>query len=160
MSEKEMNSRGLVSPIEIKVTTDLKKTISQPQVSQEFQKDAPSSQEYPKIGDFIMLRPDVTLDCHQQLERKKQQNLIGQLNAAKSYNKIHSMRMRYRKMRAEEINHLILSQPTARKAIRLEALLPPWHEKNDLKDPLKKLERRRVEQIMSDEAGLTINRIL
>ncbi|XP_072371054.1 protein LKAAEAR1-like isoform X2 [Scyliorhinus torazame] len=146
MSEKKIKT---MSQIEIKVEEDQTTTISPQPVPKGSQKDAPNSQQYPKIGDFITSRPDAPLDCNQQLERKKQQNLIGQLKAAESHNKIHSMKLRYRKMR-----------PTARKAIRLEAFLPPWHEKINLKDPLEKLERKRVEEIMSDEAGLTINRIL
>ncbi|XP_038659298.1 protein LKAAEAR1-like [Scyliorhinus canicula] len=157
MSRKRIKT---VSQIEIKVEADQHETISQQPVPKASQNDVPNTQQYPKIGDFITSRPDAPLDCNQQMERKKQQNLIGQLKAAESHNKIHSMKLRYRKMRAEEINHLILSQPTARKAIRLEALLPPWHEKINLKDPLEKLERKRVEEIMSDDTGLTINRIL
>ncbi|XP_041060784.1 protein LKAAEAR1-like [Carcharodon carcharias] len=160
MSEKEIKTNGLISEIDIKANVNLEKTVSQQTILKGLQKAAPNAQKYPKIGAFIIPGPDALLDCNQQLERKKRQNLIGQLKAAESHNRIQSMRLRYQKMRAEEINHLISSQPTARKAIRLEALLPPWHEKINLKDTLEKLERKRVEEIMNDEAGLTINRII
>ncbi|XP_067904916.1 protein LKAAEAR1-like [Heterodontus francisci] len=152
--------KGLVSKHEIKNISSQEKTVPQQLTAKAPQNDVSNSQKYPKHTAFILPGSDVPPDCNQELERKKQQNLIGQLKAAESHNKIHNMRLRYRTMRAEEINHLILSQPTARKAIRLEALLPPWQKKINLKDTLDKLERRRVEEIMSDEAGLTINRII
>ncbi|XP_059836647.1 uncharacterized protein LOC132399842 isoform X1 [Hypanus sabinus] len=123
-------------------------------------KETSKSQKHPTIANPVLLRSDVPLDCHQELEKKKQQILIGQLKAAESHKKIQDMRFRYQTMRAEEINILISSQPTARKAIRLEALLPPYEEQINFKDTLNKLQRKRVEEIIGDEAGLTINRTL
>ncbi|XP_032897151.1 protein LKAAEAR1 [Amblyraja radiata] len=122
--------------------------------------DGSRSQIPPRRIGFILSRPDVPLNCQEELEKKKQLILVGQLRAAESHNKIQNMRQRYRAMRADEINLLISSQSTARKAIRLEALLPPFQEEIHLKDTLNKLERKRVEEIMSDEAGVTINRTL
>ncbi|XP_042202512.1 protein LKAAEAR1 [Callorhinchus milii] len=96
----------------------------------------------------------------QQLEKKKQNEIIGQLKAAESLNRIGAMRLRFKTMRAEAINHMIASQPTARKAVRLECLLPPVQEYRDLKDTLDKLQRKRVEKLLDDELELSIIRIL
>ncbi|XP_048464519.1 protein LKAAEAR1 [Rhincodon typus] len=131
---------NVVSEIVVETVANKKDPASQQLTSKAPQKDAPNLQKHAKFGAFILPTPDVALDYSQELERKRQKNLIGQLKAAESHNKIHNMRLRYRKMRAAEINHLILSQPTARQAIRLEALLPPWQEKIHFKDTLDKLE--------------------
>ncbi|GCC28104.1 protein LKAAEAR1-like [Chiloscyllium punctatum] len=157
-SEEENKMNSMVSEIVVETIANEGDPAPQQLTSKAPQIDAPDLQNNPKIGAFVLPTPNVTLDCKQELEMKRQKNLIGQLKAAESQNKIHSMRLRYRKMRAAEINHLIISQPTARQAIRLEALLPPWQEKIHFKDTLDKLERKRVEEIINDEAGLTINR--
>ncbi|XP_062886685.1 protein LKAAEAR1-like isoform X1 [Mobula hypostoma] len=154
MSQEAKDSND--SNTENKSTTSKEKTAPK----QPSTKETSKSQKHPKIANPVLLRSDVPLDCHQELEKKKQQILIGQLQAAESHNKLQDMRFRYQTMRAEEINLLISSQPTARKAIRLEALLPPYEEQINLKDTLNKLQRKRVEEIIGDEAGLTINRNL
>ena len=41
---------------------------------------------------------------------------------------------------AQEISHLIACQPTALKAVRLQALVPSYPEREDRKDRLDKLE--------------------
>ncbi|XP_051887422.1 protein LKAAEAR1-like [Pristis pectinata] len=155
MSQKEAKDSNPPN-IENKSISSKKKTAPK----QRNAKETSNSQKHLKRTDFILLGSNVPLDCHQELEKKKQQILIGQLRAAESHNKIQDMRFRYQTMRAEEINLLISSQPTARRAVRLEALLPPYEEQINLKDTLNKLQRKRVEEIMSDEAGLTINRNL
>lgn len=41
---------------------------------------------------------------------------------------------------AQEISHLIACQPTALKAVRLQALVPAYPEREDRRDKLDKLE--------------------
>ncbi|XP_069740010.1 protein LKAAEAR1-like [Narcine bancroftii] len=155
MSMKEAKTKNLPPKIETKSIASKGKRA----LKQHYDKETQNSRENSKRTDFILPGSDEPLDCHQELEKKKQQILIGQLRADESHNKIQDMRFRYRTMRAKEINLLISSQPTARKAIRLEALLPPYKKQINLKDTLNKLERKRVEAIMSDDSGLTTNRI-
>ncbi|XP_078275265.1 protein LKAAEAR1-like [Rhinoraja longicauda] len=156
MSEMEDGIKDLAPKTETGPIEDEGKRDSKQQNANNALKSASTPR---RIG-FILSGPNGPLDCHQELEKKKQLILVGQLRAAESHNKIQDMRQRYRAMRADEINLLISSQPTARKAIRLEALLPPYQDKIHLKDTLNKLERKRVEEIMSDEGGITINRSL
>lgn len=93
-------------------------------------------------------------------EREKYSQLIGQLKAAEARNRLRIMRLHYQNNRAEEIRHLISCQPTAIKAVRLQAMVPPVPEKKSPGDSLDKLERSRIESILEDENGLTINRDL
>ena len=59
-----------------------------------------------------------------RMERDKHAKLIGQLKAAEARNRLRIMRLRYQANRAQEISHLISCQPTALKAVRLQALVP------------------------------------
>nr|CAB3262791.1 uncharacterized protein LOC100183298 [Phallusia mammillata] len=93
-------------------------------------------------------------------ERLKHSNLIGQLKAAEARNRIRVMRLQYQAMRAHEIKHLIACQPTSLKALRFEALVPPFIDNSNPGDQLDKLERSRVEAILEDEMGITVNRKL
>ncbi|XP_071854316.1 uncharacterized protein [Apostichopus japonicus] len=93
-------------------------------------------------------------------EKEKYSQLIGQLKAAEARNRLRIMRLHYQNNRAEEIRHLISCQPTAIKAVRLQAMVPPVPEKGSPADSLDKLERSRIESILEDENGLTINRDL
>ncbi|XP_036390299.1 protein LKAAEAR1-like isoform X2 [Megalops cyprinoides] len=94
----------------------------------------------------------------EDVEKKRQDTLIGQLKAAEARNRIRLMRLRYQKARAQEINLMIACQPTAQKAVRLEILLPAKVSKFSISDSFDKLERSRIEEILEDERGLTINR--
>ncbi|KAI0228302.1 hypothetical protein LSAT2_021230 [Lamellibrachia satsuma] len=91
-------------------------------------------------------------------ELAKQEKLVGQLKAAEARNRIRIMRLRYENNKASEVNHLIASQPTARKAVRLQALLPVKPEDRTRGDIMDKLSRRRVETLLEDEDGLTTKR--
>lgn len=93
-----------------------------------------------------------------QEERGKHEKLIGQLKAAEARNRIRIMRMRYEANRGQEINHLIACQPSARKAVRLQALLPVKEEDRSHGDKLTKLARARVEVLLEDSQDLTISR--
>ncbi|KAL2103513.1 hypothetical protein ACEWY4_000381 [Coilia grayii] len=101
--------------------------------------------------------------------KKRQDSLIGQLKAAEARNRIRQMRLNYHNFRAEsplflanlqaqEINVMISSQTTAQGALRVELLLPASESKMKTSDSLGKLQRRRVEEILDDERGLTLNR--
>ena len=70
------------------------------------------------------------------------------------------MRLRYVTNRDDDIDHLIQCQPTAVKAVRLEAFLP--HEKSEkynINDELTPIERRRLEALINDNVGTLIDRL-
>ncbi|XP_022103570.1 protein LKAAEAR1-like [Acanthaster planci] len=98
--------------------------------------------------------------AHVDLEKEKHSQLIGQLKAAEARNRLRVMRLRYQSNRAQEVKHLISCQPTAIKAVRLQAMVPPVPDRNSPGDALDKLQRSRVETVLEDERGLTINRDL
>merc|ERR1711976_957851 len=91
-------------------------------------------------------------------EKDKHEKLIGQLKAAEARNRIRIMRLRYEANRAQEINHLTACQPTARKAVRMQALLPVRPEDRSQGDTLDKLSRARVECLLEDAQGILISR--
>merc|ERR1712117_795456 len=84
------------------------------------------------------------------LEREKQEILIGQLKAAEARNRLKAMKTKYYHYRAEDVNHLITTQPTALTAVKLECLLPAKEEEIHMRDSLNRLKRRRVEQLLTD----------
>lgn len=92
-------------------------------------------------------------------EKDKHEKLIGQLKAAEARNRLRIMRLRYQSSRAQEISHLIACQPTALKAVRLQALIPAYPDTKDKGDTLDKLDRERVEGLLEDSEGLLVNRI-
>lgn len=92
-------------------------------------------------------------------ERIKHAKLIGQLKAAESRNRLRIMRLRYQANRSQEISHLIACQPTAAKAVRLQALVPTYYDRRPKKDKLDKLSRERCERLLEDTQGLLVNRI-
>ncbi|XP_076438083.1 uncharacterized protein LOC143277191 [Babylonia areolata] len=94
----------------------------------------------------------------EELERDKHARLIGQLKAAEARNRLRIMRLRYQANRAQEIGHLIACQPVALKAVRLQALLPPYPDVKDKGDQLDKVDRTRVESLIEDTSGLLTNR--
>ena len=53
------------------------------------------------------------------------------------------MRLRYDANKGKEVYHLTMCQPTARKAVRLQALLPTKEEERAIPDKLDKLEVRK-----------------
>jgi len=91
-------------------------------------------------------------------DKDKHEKLIGQLKAAESRNRIRIMRLRYEANKAQEINHLIACQPTARKAVRLQALIPVRPEDRSQGDTLDKISRSRVENLLEDTGGLITGR--
>lgn len=91
-------------------------------------------------------------------EKQKHEKLIGQLKAAEARNRIRIMRLRHEASRGQEVNHLIGSQSTARKAVRLQSLLPSKHDGPSQGDQLDKLQRARVEALLADSRGLLTSR--
>jgi len=91
-------------------------------------------------------------------EKDKHEKLIGQLKAAEARNRIRIMRLRYEANKAQEVNHLIACQPTARKAVRLQALIPIRSEDRSQGDALDKLSRARCEALLDDSRGLITGR--
>ncbi|XP_074867657.1 protein LKAAEAR1 [Carettochelys insculpta] len=87
------------------------------------------------------------------VEQKKQARLIGVLKAAEARNRLRNVRLRFQNLRAQEINHLIACQKTARGAVRLEVFLPPRKNIQKLADNLDRVQRSRVEAILEDENG-------
>ncbi|XP_005101403.1 protein LKAAEAR1 [Aplysia californica] len=100
----------------------------------------------------------VPLSNEEEEERDKHAKLIGQLKAAEARNRLRIMRLRYQANRAQEISHLIACQPVALKAVRLQALVPPYFEMKDKGDNLDKFDRKRVEDLLEDAKGLITNR--
>ncbi|XP_075384317.1 protein LKAAEAR1 [Tenrec ecaudatus] len=80
-----------------------------------------------------------------------QDRLLGVLKAAEARGRVRALRLRYARMRAEEISLLIQRQKSARAAIRLEMFLPPLLKPRRISDPLDRQERRRVETILEEE---------
>jgi len=99
------------------------------------------------------------LSREEEEERDKHAKLIGQLKAAEARNRLRIMRLRYQANRAQEISHLIACQPVALKAVRLQALVPPYLEMKDKGDKLDKFDRKRVEDLLEDSKGLIVNRV-
>ncbi|XP_033099441.1 protein LKAAEAR1-like isoform X2 [Anneissia japonica] len=94
------------------------------------------------------------------LEKEKHSQLIGQLKAAEARNRLRVIRLRYQTNRAQEVKHLISCQPTAIKAVRLQVLVPPYPDAESPGDNIDKLERKRIEELLEDEACLTTDREL
>ncbi|XP_077109075.1 protein LKAAEAR1 [Ranitomeya variabilis] len=92
-------------------------------------------------------------------EQERQKKVVGQLKAAEARNRIRLLRIRFQFNRAQEINNLISCQLTARDAIRLEVFLPPRPHADKTCDPLRRLERERVESLLEDDEGLMTSRI-
>ncbi|XP_013394044.2 protein LKAAEAR1-like, partial [Lingula anatina] len=107
--------------------------------------------------DYEMNHPPVPEEVI--IEKDKHAKLIGQLKAAEARNRLRIMRLRYSANRAQEINHLISCQPTAIKAVRLQALVPSSAERKDKGDRLDKLQRHRIESLLEDSRGLLTNRL-
>ncbi|XP_041361216.1 protein LKAAEAR1-like [Gigantopelta aegis] len=105
------------------------------------------------------LRESAPLSEEDILDKEKHAKLIGQLKAAESRNRLRIMRLRYQANRAQEISHLISCQPIALKAVRLQALVPPYTDNIDQGDRLDKLDRERVEKLLEDTKGLITNRV-
>ena len=72
------------------------------------------------------------------------------------------MKMRYFHSKQDEIDHLIESQPTATKAVRLEAFLPSVTKQEKLKVPttLTPIQRRRLETLIDDTSNALVERKL
>ncbi|XP_068928890.1 protein LKAAEAR1 [Petaurus breviceps papuanus] len=84
-------------------------------------------------------------------ETDQQNRLIGVLKASEARSRVRALRLRYTRMRAEEIKHLISRQKTARAAIRLEIFLPPHLNPTKIPDCLDRRERHRVEAILKED---------
>jgi hypothetical protein len=98
-----------------------------------------------------------------QNEKIRHERLIGQLKAAEARNRIRMMKMRYLNNRDDDVDYLIECQPTAVKAIRLEAFLSNKKSKEDKDlhmDDLTPIQRRRLEALVDDSKGLLITRSL
>ncbi len=71
------------------------------------------------------------------------------------------MKMRYFHTKQDEIDHLIESQPTATKAVRLEGFLPPVkQEKHKVENNLTPIQRRRLETLIDDTTNSLVERKL
>nr|XP_051685014.1 protein LKAAEAR1 isoform X1 [Oryctolagus cuniculus] len=83
---------------------------------------------------------------------QRQDRLVGVLQAAEARGRVRALRLRYNRLRTEEISLLLRRQRCARAAVRLEAFLPPQLKPTRIPDPLNRQERRRVESILEDKA--------
>ncbi|KAE8574366.1 hypothetical protein XENTR_v10003395 [Xenopus tropicalis] len=103
------------------------------------------------VGDVPQMVPDP--------EEERKMKVIGQLKAAEARSRIRLTRLRFQCMRAQELNHLIACQPTARDAIRLEVFLPTRPATELSPDPLDRIQRAQVERLLEDDVGYLTNRI-
>ncbi|XP_077017886.1 protein LKAAEAR1 isoform X2 [Tamandua tetradactyla] len=87
---------------------------------------------------------------------QRHNQLLGVLKAAEAGGRVHALRLRYTRMRAEEISLLIQQQKSARAAVRLELFLPPQLKPTRVPDPLDRQERRRVETILEERTNGSI----
>lgn len=96
-----------------------------------------------------------------KFERERHERLIGQLKAAEARNRTRIMKMRYFHSKQDEIDHLIESQPTANKAVRLEAFLPAVkQDKLKVDSNLTPIQRRRLERLIDDTTNSLVERKL
>ena len=74
------------------------------------------------------------------------------------------IRMKFLNNRSDDIDYLIECQPTAIKAVRLEAFLPnEKHRKSENETPedeLSPIERRRLEALIDDVSSKYVSRIM
>nr|XP_018872402.2 protein LKAAEAR1 isoform X1 [Gorilla gorilla gorilla]XP_018872403.2 protein LKAAEAR1 isoform X1 [Gorilla gorilla gorilla] len=75
-----------------------------------------------------------------ELPAERQNRLLGVLKAAEARGRVRALRLRYTRMRAEEIALLIQRQKSARAAIRLELFLQPQLKPTRIPDPLDRQE--------------------
>nr|XP_030697358.1 protein LKAAEAR1 [Globicephala melas] len=87
---------------------------------------------------------------------QSQDQVLGVLKAAEARGRVRALRLRYARLRAEEISLLILRQKSARAALRLELFLPPQLKPTRIPDPLDRRERRRVETILEEKVDGSI----
>ncbi|XP_046869900.1 protein LKAAEAR1-like [Hypomesus transpacificus] len=90
-----------------------------------------------------------------EMEKKREQERLGRINAAEARNRLSQMRLRYNHLRAQEIDLMISCQDSAMDAIRLELLLRPKEEKINTIDCLNKLQKQRIKKLLEDEIGVT-----
>ncbi|XP_006896976.1 PREDICTED: LOW QUALITY PROTEIN: uncharacterized protein C20orf201 homolog [Elephantulus edwardii] len=85
--------------------------------------------------------PDPRMWAQPHEEPAQQQNrLLGVLKAAEARGRVRALRLRYTRLRAEEIALLIRQQKSARAALRLEIFLPPLLKPRRIPDPLDRQE--------------------
>uniref|UniRef100_A0A2K5CNC0 LKAAEAR motif containing 1 n=1 Tax=Aotus nancymaae TaxID=37293 RepID=A0A2K5CNC0_AOTNA len=77
-----------------------------------------------------------------ELPSEHQNLLLGILKAAEARGRVRALRLRYTRMRAEEIALLIQQQKSARASIRLELFLPPQLRPTRIPEPLDRQEVR------------------
>ncbi|KAM4841750.1 protein LKAAEAR1 [Thomomys bottae] len=100
--------------------------------------------------DMPYAMPDPRAWAQPQTRAERQSRLLGVLRAAEARGRVRALRLRYTRMRAEEIALLVQRQDSARTAIRLELFLPPQLKPTRIPDPLDRQERRRVETILEE----------
>ncbi|KAM5179288.1 LOW QUALITY PROTEIN: protein LKAAEAR1 [Callospermophilus lateralis] len=88
--------------------------------------------------EYLMPDPRAWTQC--ELPTERWNRLLGVLKAAEARGRVRALRLRYTRMRAEEIALLIQRQGSARAAIRLETFLPPQLKPTRIPDPLDRQE--------------------
>ncbi|KAL1249764.1 hypothetical protein QQF64_020769, partial [Cirrhinus molitorella] len=96
--------------------------------------------------------------CKRTAAAERQNQLTAQLKAAEAGNRARQLKQHYQHLKEQEINLMISCQSNAQRAVRLEQLLPVRERKINHTDCMDQLQRQRVEEILEDEKGLTINR--
>uniref|UniRef100_A0A1I8HLT3 RAB6-interacting golgin n=1 Tax=Macrostomum lignano TaxID=282301 RepID=A0A1I8HLT3_9PLAT len=94
------------------------------------------------------------------IDEQQYEILVGQLKSAEARNRLRILRARHSQAAEREVGHLIACQPTALRAVRLEAMLPPKAAESAAgrsagaeADPesvgMSKADRNRLNQLMS-----------
>ncbi|KAL5493225.1 hypothetical protein EMCRGX_G014372 [Ephydatia muelleri] len=93
------------------------------------------------------------------IETEQNDELIGQLNAAEALQRTRKTKTDWERAASEELEHLITSQPTAMKAVRLETLMSMSTHPVSLQ-LLTKTECNRAQALLEDSSGYTVARIV
>lgn len=91
------------------------------------------------------------------IEAEQNDELIGQMNATEALQRTTKTRMDWERATYEELEHLIASQPTAMKAVRLETMMSMGTHPVSLQ-LLTKAECNRAQALLEDSTGYTVAR--
>ncbi|XP_059384617.1 protein LKAAEAR1-like [Carassius carassius] len=96
--------------------------------------------------------------CKLTAAAERQNQLTAQLKAAEARNRVRQLRQHYQNLKEQEINLMMSCQSNTQRAVRLEQLLLVRERKINHTDCMDQLQRRRIEEILEDEKGLSISR--
>lgn len=93
------------------------------------------------------------------IEAEQNDELVGQLKAAEAQQRTRQTRVDWGRAMSKELEHLIASQPTAMKAVRLETMMS-LNTHPASAQLLTKAEYDRAQTLLEDSSGYTVARIV